>query len=207
MCPTTKVVGRFAPGFRSRLLEFLQLRQCGFQFQYAARGFALLQECVARRARAHAIAAQSDEFPACCVHHAGIDPRIELLKFFQLLEQAQVQVAPLSHRFGLVISLLPTVKAVFGRGFFLLSTRLRPFGFLLRRKAPFKRVQNRGNMINELRASDRRRSREFGIPIDRLPPCSKDGLTPLRQKRSNSFSAAEADSKSCTVSPSLGRAD
>ncbi len=87
-----------------------------------------------------------------------------------------MQVAPLTHRLGLVVALLPTVQPVLSRGVCLLLARLSAIGRVLGGKPPFERVQDRWNVIDELRASNRGRGGQVRIRIDRASPGAEDRL-------------------------------
>jgi len=98
----------------------------------------------------------------------------------ELVADAQLEVTPLTRDFAQVVALLPSLEPMGGGIFHVLAlafTRNRGRGA----KPGPKRIQDRGDVIVELRSRKRRPRCHRGISPDRFAPCRHDRLVPAGQ--------------------------
>ena len=75
--------------------------------------------------------------------------------FFELGDQAEMQMAPLAHDFLLIVAMVPAMESMVSRQFFLDFCRLDSILFASSAEIPFEGVEYAGYMIVELRARER----------------------------------------------------
>jgi hypothetical protein len=121
-------------------LERLERLERLHELALASRRFAPLQLLVLIGALAHAVAAQLRERAARGGHRLGGGPGVRERVGFQLVDEAQVQVAPLPHRLALPVTLLPAVHPVARRAFALVLGGIRPLFAVAGTEHPLERV-------------------------------------------------------------------
>jgi hypothetical protein len=105
-------------------------------------------------ALAHAVAAQLRERAARGGHRFGDGLGVRDRERFQLVDEAQVQVAPFPHRLALPVTLLPAMHPVAGRAFALVLGGLRPLLAVAGAERSLEGIQHLGNVVEELRARE-----------------------------------------------------
>ena len=83
-------------------------------------------------------------------HHVRLEFWMQRAVALDRIEHAQVQVAPLAHRFPLIVPLLPAVQSVFGGAFPLFSASAR--SRLARAQLALERAQHFRDLVVELSA-------------------------------------------------------
>ena len=123
-----------------------------FEIAHPAGGLGLLELRVLVRARAHALGAQLGQRAARNCHRARVDPRPGEAERLELVDEAELQVAPFPHRLALLIALLPAVDAVPRGALALVRGGGRLLGLAARAQGALERVEHLGDVIVELRS-------------------------------------------------------
>ena len=181
MCAASQIVRSLPPALRTLDLDAAQALEGGLQIVQTTGSFALLQVCIARGTRTHAIVRQSHELTSSNLQHFGFELRILHAIALQLAQQRQVQVSPFAHGLGQPITLLPAMSAVLGRPLLLFGASVRLLVVILRAQATLERVQHSRNMIDELVASARGCRRDLGVEVGSETPCREQRLSSIRQ--------------------------
>ena len=166
----------FAQHLDPARLERLERLECLHELALASRRLAPLQLLVLIGALAHAVAAQLRECAPRDGHRFGGGPGVRKRERFQLVDEAEVQVAPFPHRLALPVTLLPAVHPVARRTFALALGGLGPIVTVAGAEHLLEGIQHLGNVVDELRAGQGRGGRELRVRIGRLPPALQQRL-------------------------------
>ncbi len=113
---------RLSPCFGALAFYRGKLLERALEFFDAICRVGTLHERESRGAFAHRCITHSHQRSSGERHHADVEAGVERAELLDCLEQAQVQVTPLAHRFPLVVSLLPSLQPVLRRLVLLFST-------------------------------------------------------------------------------------
>ena len=154
-----------------------------FQIGQATRGFDLLQARVLRRAFAHAVGGERRQLAAGVRARAAVELGVGGREHFQLVDKNEVQVPPLAHQLALAVALLPAHQAMSHGAVALVARGIGALVRTARAQPALEGVENLRNMVEELRARERRYGRQLGVGVGRRAPALQDGGAARRQRR------------------------